>query len=169
MRVCKGCTVIGLDVLDAHNITPTLRYISEFKREIAQPAHRDAEDLGPAQLLRHQPPAELAHARALSRAFGGQVWLTETGGIVKFGGAFPNCTARAYARGEGAQVHVHVAAVTPRIKRLYIYNWTGGNAATRFDAGLTTPTTAAPGLRRRLQAAARREMQRQDREQLTRD
>ena len=29
------------------------------------------------------------------RAFGGQVWLTETGGIVQFGGRSPTSTARA--------------------------------------------------------------------------
>jgi hypothetical protein len=29
-----------------------------------------------------------------------------------------------------------VAATQPRIKRLYIYNWFGGTAKTRFDAGL---------------------------------
>src|SRR5258708_4987023 len=29
-----------------------------------------------------------------------------------------------------------VAASQPRIKRLYIYDWSGGNASTRFDAGL---------------------------------
>jgi hypothetical protein len=31
-----------------------------------------------------------------------------------------------------------VAAARPQIKRLYIYDWTGGNASTRFDAGLTS-------------------------------
>ncbi len=36
IRVCHGCTVIGLDVLDAANISPTLRYISEFKHEIGR-------------------------------------------------------------------------------------------------------------------------------------
>ncbi len=29
-----------------------------------------------------------------------------------------------------------VAAAHPQIKRLYIYDWTGGNNSTRFDAGL---------------------------------
>jgi hypothetical protein len=29
-----------------------------------------------------------------------------------------------------------VAGSQPRIKRLYIYDWTGGGASTRFDAGL---------------------------------
>ena len=34
--MCTRCTVIGLDVLDAQNIGPTLAYISEFKREIGR-------------------------------------------------------------------------------------------------------------------------------------
>ena len=40
-----------------------------------------------------------------------------------------------------------VAGSVPQIKRLYIYDWTGGDRATRFDAGLTTPTTSrAPAM-----------------------
>jgi hypothetical protein len=31
----------------------------------------------------------------------------------------------------------NVAASHAKIKRLYIYDWTGGTASTRFDAGLT--------------------------------
>ena len=30
-----------------------------------------------------------------------------------------------------------VAGAIPQIKRLYIYDWTGGTNSTRFDAGLT--------------------------------
>ena len=30
-----------------------------------------------------------------------------------------------------------VAGSIPQIKRLYIYDWTGGTSSTRFDAGLT--------------------------------
>jgi hypothetical protein len=36
IRVCKGCTVLGLDILDADNISPTLQYIAEFKKEIGK-------------------------------------------------------------------------------------------------------------------------------------
>jgi hypothetical protein len=73
--------------LDADNIRPTLGYIADCKREV-----------------RHQGTAmpEIWHNYSdinrfeswrtgqLVRALGGQVWLTETGGIVKFGEAFPN-------------------------------------------------------------------------------
>ena len=33
-RVCRTCTVIGLDVLDQYRTEPTVQYIEEFKREV---------------------------------------------------------------------------------------------------------------------------------------
>jgi hypothetical protein len=137
IRVCKGCTAIGLDVLDANNISPTLRYISEFKREIGKLRTvmpkiwglHNYSDLNRLQSFR---------TRELSRALGGQVWLTETGGLVKFGGAFPNRNGSGLTRAAKVLGYMfNVAASQTRIKRLYIYDWTGGNARTRFDAGLT--------------------------------
>src|SRR6202451_29385 len=89
IRVCKGCTVLGLDVLDAQNIGPTLEYISEFKREIGR-----LETVMPKIWGLHNYSdinrLESWRTRDLVRALGGQVWLTETGGIVPFSGAFPN-------------------------------------------------------------------------------
>jgi len=136
-RVCKGCTAIGLDVLDAQNIGPTLAYIAEFKREV----HRlrtvmpsiwglhNYSDINRLQSWRtHQ----------LVRALGGQVWLTETGGIVKFGGAFTNVHGSGLRRAAKVTKYMFaLAGAIPQIKRLYIYDWTGGTNSTRFDAGLT--------------------------------
>ena len=55
------------------------------------------------------------------------MWLTETGGIVKFGGVFPEQERlRPLARVEGRSSYMfNVAASNTRIKRLYIYNWIG--------------------------------------------
>jgi hypothetical protein len=137
LRVCKGCTVLGLDILDQNNISPTLSYISEFKREVGHLRTvmpkiwglHNYSDINRFQSFR---------TRELSRALGGQVWLTETGGIVKFGGAFPNRNGSGLRRASKVLSYMFsVAASQPRIKRLYIYDWTGGNASTRFDAGLT--------------------------------
>ena len=137
LRVCKGCTVIGLDVLDADNIGPTLNYISEFKREIGRlrtvmPSIwglHNYSDINRLQSWRtHQ----------LVRALGGQVWLTETGGIVKFAGAFSNVHGSGLRRSAKVIKYMFaVAGAIPQIKRLYIYDWTGGTTSTRFDAGLT--------------------------------
>ncbi len=137
IRVCKGCTVLGLDVLDADNISPTLQYISEFKREIGRlrtvmPKIWGLHNYSDINRL------ESWRTRELTRALGGQVWLTETGGIVQFGGAFPNRDGSGLRRAAKVLGYMfNVAASQPRIKRLYIYDWTGGNSHTRFDAGLT--------------------------------
>ncbi len=137
IRVCKGCTVLGLDILDQNNISPTLSYISEFKREVGHLRTvlpkiwglHNYSDINRFQSFR---------TRELSRVLGGQVWLTETGGIVKFGGAFPNRNGSGLRRAAKVLSYMFsVAASQSRIKRLYIYDWTGGNASTRFDAGLT--------------------------------
>jgi hypothetical protein len=68
------------------------------------------------------------------------VWLTETGGIVKFGKSFPNRHGAGLRRSARVLAYMFaVAGSEPQIKRLYIYNWTGGTSSTRFDAGLMNP------------------------------
>jgi hypothetical protein len=135
-RECKGCTVIGLDVLDENSINATLRYISAFKREVVHLRTvmptiwglHNYSDLNRLQSWR---------TRELSRAMGGQVWLTETGGIVQFKPSFLNKNGSGLSRASRVLKYMFsVAASNPRIKRLYIYNWIGGNTGTRFDAGL---------------------------------
>ncbi len=137
IRVCHGCTVVGLDVLDQQYIGPTLQFIAEFKREIYR-----LETIMPHVWGLHDYSDvnrfESWRTRDIVKALGGQVWLTETGGIVKFGGSFPN------VRGSGLRRAAKVirftfglASAIPRVKRLYLYDWSGGTATTTFDAGLT--------------------------------
>jgi hypothetical protein len=136
LRVCTRCTVIGLDVLDAANISPTLTYIAEFKQAIGKLRTimpkiwglHNYSDVNRLQSWR---------TRELVAALGGQVWLTETGGIVQFGGAFPNSHGSGLNRAAKVLRYMFaLAGSVPGIKRLYIYDWTGGYASTRFDAGL---------------------------------
>jgi hypothetical protein len=138
LRVCKGCTVIGLDVLDAQDIEPTLSYISEFKHEIGRlktimPKIWGLHNYSDINRL------ESWRTRDLVSALGGQVWLTETGGLVQFGGSFPNKHGSGLTRAAKVLKYMFaVAASHSQIKRLYIYDWTGGTSSTRFDAGLTS-------------------------------
>ena len=136
LRACKGCTVIGLDVLDAQDIGPTLTYISEFKREIYH-----LETVMPKIWGLHNYSdinrLESWRTSDLLRALGGEIWLTETGGIVKFGGAFPNNHGSGLTRSAKVLKYMFaVAGARSQIKRVYIYDWTGGTSSTRFDAGL---------------------------------
>ena len=137
-RVCFTCTVIGLDVLDQNKIGPTVRYIEEFKREIGRlrtvmPAIWRLHDYSDVNRY------ESWRTREVSRVLGGQVWLTETGGIVQFGGAFTNRNGAGLTRAAKVLKYTFALAASQssRIKRLYLYDWTGGVDSTRFDAGLT--------------------------------
>jgi hypothetical protein len=136
-RDCVECTVIGLDVLDNEEIGGTVQYIEEFKREVGRLKTvmpyvwglHDYSDLNHFESWR---------TRDLAADLGGEVWLTETGGVVKFGGAFTNAHGSGVRRAARVINYMFgVAASIPRIKRLYIYNWVGGTPSTRFDAGLT--------------------------------
>jgi hypothetical protein len=135
-RVCRGCTVIGLDVLDQEKISSTVRYISEFKRAIGRlrtvmPRIWGLHNYSDVNRL------ESVRTRQLVRALGSQVWLTETGGIVKFGGSFPNKNGSGLRRAAKViQYMFRMASGIPQVNRLYIYNWNGGTTRTRFDAGL---------------------------------
>ena len=114
LRVCHGCTDIGLDVLDANNIAPTLRYISEFKREITHlhtvmPSIWGLHNYSDVNRLQSWRTHQLVHA------LGGQVWLTETGGLVKFLPASfkQRPRLRPAPRRQGAQVHVRGGRCDP--------------------------------------------------------
>jgi hypothetical protein len=136
-RVCTTCTVVGLDILDQANIGPTLQYIAEFKSEIGKlravmPNIWGLHDYSDVNRM------ESWRTREVSRAMPGAIWLTETGGIVQFGGAFTNSHGSGLARAARVLNYTfNVAGSESKIKRLYIYNWTGGLNSARFDAGLT--------------------------------
>jgi hypothetical protein len=57
---------------------------------------------------------------------------------VKFGPSFPNRRGSGLTRAAKAlKFMFKLAGKHSQIKRLYIYDWSGGVASTRFDAGLT--------------------------------
>jgi hypothetical protein len=72
------------------------------------------------------------------------MWLTETGGVVRFGRSFPCSESRAANR--ITYMFSLARKYRSSIKRLYAYNWQGTNCQTRFDAGLVRKDgTPRPG------------------------
>ena len=137
IRACKGCTVIGLDVLDEAQIVATLHYISAFKREISR-----LETVMPKIWGLHNYSdvnrLEGWRTRDIVKALGGQVWLTETGGLVKFEPFFPNKHGAGLTRAAKVLKFMFaLAGSVAQVNRLYVYDWSGGTSSTRFDAGLT--------------------------------
>ena len=132
-RWCRGCRIVALDLLDQNNMR---RYLVEFLKHVkGKPRlwglhnYRDTNrfrDKGTSQLL---------------KLVKGEVWLTETGGIVRFETqsgvvALPQSEKRARKAMEFmfklGRKH------SKRIKRVYVYQWRKNFAEDRFDAGVVT-------------------------------
>jgi hypothetical protein len=139
--MCRGCTIVALDVLDQRGAD---RYINRFysalgsKRSLAKIVgiHNYSDtnrnrDKGTRLIL----TTVKRHNRRT------QFWLTETGGVAKFGTSFP-CNPRSPAKAERRQARAvnFMFTLTRRfrsdIRRLYIYNFNGADCEGRFDAGI---------------------------------
>ena len=162
-RDCIPCTVVGLDVLDQDDIYPTIDYIAEFKHEIGRlrtvmPTTWGLHDYSDVNRF------ESWRTRDLEADLGGEVWLTETGGIVKFGGAFPNNHGSGLRRAAKVlQVHVRRGGLQPADQAPLHLRLDGRHGLDPLRRGPDQrPLQAPPGLRRGLQAATRRALQRQD-------
>jgi hypothetical protein len=142
-RACTRCTVTGLDVLDGSNMKPALRYLRRFQRH-ARPAPKVWGLHNYSDTNRNST----TRTRQFLRATRGSVWLTETGGIVKFGSNFPGGRRGQRRAARALRLMFKIADSNSRIKRLYIFQWSGSTRRARFDAGLTNlDGTARPGYR----------------------
>jgi hypothetical protein len=126
-RQCVDCTVIAVEVLLTHS-WKTWRWIRRF---------RERAGAGPHIFGVHNYP-DVTRLRNLNtrlflrRVPRADVWLTETGGVVRFARRWRYSEARA-AR---AVRHVfRLAQAFPRVKRVYLYNWRADDNR-RWDSGL---------------------------------
>lgn len=132
---CTECTVLAGDVLDQAGMG---RYLKEYRRHLdGEPRIWGLHNYSDTNRFRD------SGLRELLDTVPGDVWLTETGGIVRFGRSFPQDERRA-ARAVGYALRL--ARDNDRVKRLYLYNWTGSKRSDRFDSGLIAPDgTTRPG------------------------
>jgi hypothetical protein len=136
-KVCPSCTILGLDILDQPEVGPSLEYLAEFKAELHH-LRVPTPTIWGLHNYSDTNRFSSSRTRAILAAVPGQVWLTETGGIVKFGGAFPNNNGSGLSRAARALSYMFaLASSNSRIKRLYVYQWTGASHTAIFDAGLT--------------------------------
>src|SRR2546423_4216759 len=135
----RRCTIVALDILDQNNVKPSVAFVKTFER-YAKPFPTVWGIHNYSDTNRFSTKRTKALLKATRR---GQVWLTETGGIVKFGNSFPFTPQRA-ARALGCMFTI--ARSNKRIKRLYIYNFSPAQPESAFDAGLVNADgTKRPG------------------------
>ena len=122
---CRDCTVLAGDLLDQAGMTG---YLARYRRQLdGKPAIWGLHNYADTNRFRSRG------LRDMLAAVTGDVWLTETGGIVKFGRSFPRDEKRA---GRAVTQAFKLARANPRVKRIYLYNWTAARPTDRFDSGL---------------------------------
>jgi Glycosyl hydrolase catalytic core len=126
--VCKKCTVIAADVLDSSDVKS---YLKKFQK-----ATKKKGRIWGLHNYKDVNRKQSKGVRNVMSVTKGQVWLTETGGIVKFGKDFPRSTKRAAS---ATKYMFSLAKKYKRIKRIYNYRWFGEPKSARFDAGLVNP------------------------------
>ena len=129
--LCRApdCTTLAADVLLTGS-NRTWRWIKAFNRRAHAPEVWGVHNYPDANRMSSR------QTRRFLRTVKGDVWFTETGGIVRFGRSWKPNERRA-AR---ALHHVfRLADLSPRVKRVYIYSWRGTKNNRRWDSGLISP------------------------------
>ena len=133
---CKGCTIVAADVLDQSGVE---RYLRNFLRYAkGSPRRWGLHNYSDVNRRRTKG------TRGVLRTVRGEVWLTETGGLVSFLPSFPYSESRAASRTKymfklANTYSRRVRGLRSRVTRIYPYSYTGVGRDARFDAGLTNP------------------------------
>jgi hypothetical protein len=131
-----SCRALAADVL-LTNSRRTWRWIRTFRRHAGP---------GPHTWGIHNYPDANRHTRRFTRRFlrtvQGEVWFTETGGIVHFGRRWSRNERRA---ARAIRWVFRLARLSPRITRVYLYNWRANRRNRRWDSGLISPAGRARG------------------------
>jgi hypothetical protein len=134
----RGFRVMAADVLDASNMR---RYLRSFLRHA--PGRPRLWGLHNYQDVNRRTSAD---TRAMFGIVPGAVWMTEAGGVVKFGESrhFRYSESRAANRTRwmfrlADRYAARRRGMRSKITRLYVYRWFGEPPGAHFDAGLVNP------------------------------
>jgi hypothetical protein len=130
--LCPDCEIVAADVLDSANMEA---WVAEFQRHAGEVDIWGLHNYADANLLPDLPANGTARFLSVTS---GEVWLTETGGIVRRRGPalgdLPYDEERA-ARAAGRAFDL-AALYRSRVSRMYLYNWRASPPGDRWDSGL---------------------------------
>jgi hypothetical protein len=133
-RVCGGCTITAADVLDGSNLE---RWLTGFKAAL----HGTPAPLWGLHNYSDTNRFRTSGTKRMLSLVRGEIWLTEAGGLVSFVTA-DGRTALPYDEQRAARAIrflFRLARLSPRITRIYVYQWKIDFPGNRFDAGLVGP------------------------------
>jgi hypothetical protein len=143
-KLCPDCTLVVADMLDQADdpsakrptFKSTAKYIKTFRGAL-----KTKRTICGIHNYSDVNRFRTTGTKALERALGcSQYWLTETGGLYKFGSfwskrTYHGCKSASSCQVKATKYLFSTAARDKKIKRVYVYTWFGAVTA-RFDAGL---------------------------------
>ena len=130
-KACSSCTILAAEFLDVdkHEAVPLATWAKKFVKDLGyQPGYWAINDYEDANHL------VSTSTRQLLGAVTGKVWLAETGGIVNRhnGTTHPGFPQNAtHAAKADSYVLNTLGSLSPRIQRIYLYEW---DAQTKLDS-----------------------------------
>ena len=132
-RACPSCRILAAEMLDFPNMAQWVRDFQHAAR--AEPAYWGLHNYRDANRL------QTANTRALLRVTSGEVWFTETGGIVdrrnKSTVSFEESPAHAAVATRW--VFDRLVPLSPRITRVFLYHWSSDSLEDTWDSALVGP------------------------------
>jgi hypothetical protein len=132
-RNCRTCTILGAEVLDQPNMAIWVRRFEHHAK--VRPRVWGLHNYLDANRMRTSGTRSLlAHTR-------GQIWFTETGGIVKRRKKRKISLPESVSHAALATLWVfdRLVPLSQRIKRVYIYQWNPGGPKENWDSALLSP------------------------------
>jgi hypothetical protein len=134
-KACPSCTILAAEFLDvdSHYAVSMKTWVSKLDRALGyQPAYWGLNDYEDANHL------SSTQTRLLLSLVRGKIWLAETGGIVNRPGVkdpgFPqNAT---HAAKVDSYILDTIGSLSPRIQRIYLYEWNAVTAHDSWDTAL---------------------------------
>ena len=131
---CPSCTILAPEVLDMPNMRS---WVKDFTRSLGySPKIWGLHNYVEANRFRMQRLRELLRAAPRS-----QIWLTETGGLVRRdNGSRTEIPEGARHAGEVTRfIFDRLLVLNPRIARVYLYHWNSESSRDTWDSALIAP------------------------------
>jgi hypothetical protein len=147
-KVCgRKCTVTGPDILDLafdrrSGQKRVIKWVSTFLRAVGKKNYPKVWGFHNYQSSNYNRPSQTSFfVKKVAKK--GQIWVTETGGIVQFKTSTGKRTPfEKYDEKRASRAIAYAYSIArknrSRIRRLYFYQWRKNNAFDFFDAGIVT-------------------------------
>jgi hypothetical protein len=137
---CPKCTILAAELLDVPkgDAVPMTTWAHKFIKALGrQPGYWGLDNFEDANHL------TTTNTRELLAAVRGNIWLDETGGIVSRsnGGKHPGFPeSAAHAAKVDRYLLDTIGSLSPRIQRIYLYEWDANTSHDSWDSALISPT-----------------------------